>query len=102
MRVAGHNAGRARRGARAAAVRWAIALAALAVIRGAAYAGVRASQDPRFALERVNVSGCARSTQADVLAAAAFPAGTNVWLLDIAAAEKRIESLPWTSSVRIS
>jgi hypothetical protein len=100
--VAGHNGGRARRGARAAALRWVFAFVVLAAIVGAAYAGVRASQDPRFALDRVGVSGCARSTQADILAAAALPEGTNIWLLDIGSAEKRIESLPWTSSAKIA
>jgi hypothetical protein len=102
MRVAGHNAARARRGARAAALRWAVALVVLAAIGGAAYAGVRESQDPRFVLDRVEVSGCSRSTPADVLAAAAFPAGMNIWLLDIASAERRIESLPWTRSAKIA
>jgi hypothetical protein len=100
--VAGHNAVRARRGARAAIVRSVVVLVALAAIGGAAYAGVRESQDPRFALESVDVVGCSRSTQADVLAAAALPAGINIWLLDIGSAEGRIESLPWTKSAKIA
>jgi cell division protein FtsQ len=83
-------------------VRWAIAFVVLAAIGGAAYAGVRASQDPRFALKSVEVSGCSRSTQADVLAAAALPAGMNIWLLDTASAENRIQSLPWTNSAKIN
>jgi cell division protein FtsQ len=101
MRVGGHSAVRARRGARAALVRWAIALVVLAAIGGAAYAGVRASQDPRFALESIDVSGCSRSTQGEVLAAAALPVGTNIWLLDTTSAEKRIASMPWTESAKI-
>ncbi|HEY7982184.1 MAG TPA: FtsQ-type POTRA domain-containing protein [Candidatus Eremiobacteraceae bacterium] len=99
--MAKHSAVRARRGARAAVLRWAIALVVVGAVCGAAYAGVRASQDPRFALDTVNVSGCSRSTADDVLAAAALPTGTNIWLLDTAAAEKRIESLAWTGSARI-
>lgn len=100
--MAGHNAVRARRGARGAAVRWAVGLVVLAAISGAAYGGVRESQDPRFALDRVDVSGCSRSRQADVLAAAALPAGMNIWLLDTTSAEKRIESLPWTNVATIA
>jgi hypothetical protein len=100
--VAKHSAARSRRGARAAIVRWAIAVVLIAAMCGAAYAGVRASQDPRFALGRVDVSGCSRSTPADIIAAAALPPGTNIWLLDTGAAEKRIESLAWTGSARIT
>jgi cell division septal protein FtsQ len=99
--VAGHSAVRARRGARGVAMRWVIALLVLAGLGGAAYAGVRASQDPRLALESIDVSGCSRSTQADVLAAAALPVGTNIWLLDTGSAATRIESLPWTDSAKI-
>lgn len=99
--MAGHSTARARRGARTAVLRWLLALIVLAAIGGAAYAGIRASQDPRFALESIDVSGCSRSTQEDVLAAAALPTGTNIWLLDTVSATKRIESLPWTDSAKI-
>ncbi len=100
--MAGHNAVRARRGARAAIIRWAIALVVLAAIGGAAYAGVRESQDSRFALGNIDVYGCSRSTQADVLAAAALPAGINIWLVDTTSAQERIESLPWMNSAKIA
>ena len=98
--MAGHNAVRARRGARGAAVRWAVGLVVLAAIGVAAYGGVLESQHTRIALDRVDVSGCSRSRQADVLAAAALPAGMNIWLLDTTSAEKRIESLPGRTSRR--
>lgn len=99
--MAGHSAARARRGMRTAVVRFVILLAVISACGGAAYAGVRASQDSRLALGHVGVIGCSRSSPADVLAAAALPSGSNVWLLDTKAAVKRIESMPWTNTARI-
>jgi hypothetical protein len=100
--VAGHSAVRAkRRGLRAAIMRFCIALLVVVAVGAAAYAGVRASQDPRLALGRVDISGCARSSTADVLAAAALPQGSNIWLLDTVAAINRIDALPWTHSATI-
>lgn len=96
------GAGRARRGVRIAIVRVGIALATVLALGGAGYAGVRASQDPRLALGQIDVSGCSRSSPAEVLAAAALPQGANIWLLDTRSAVKRIESLPWTNSATIS
>jgi len=102
MHVAGHSPNRKRRGTKAAILRFGLALVVLVALGGAAYAGVRASQDPRLALGDVAVSGCSRSSPADVLSAAALPRGSNIWLLDIAGAVKRIEALPWTNSARIT
>jgi len=95
-------AGRARRGLRTAIVRFLITLAVVAAFGGVAYAGVRASQDPRLALGQVDVSGCSRSSAAEVLSAATLPSGANIWLLDTRSAVKRIESLPWTNTATIS
>jgi cell division septal protein FtsQ len=100
--VAGRSAGRSRRGSRNAIVRFVIALAVIAALVGAAYAGVRASQDPRLALGQVDVSGCSRSSSADVLAAAALPQGSNIWLLDTKSAVERIEALPWVNSASVT
>ncbi|HKW44618.1 MAG TPA: FtsQ-type POTRA domain-containing protein [Candidatus Eremiobacteraceae bacterium] len=100
--MAGHSAVRARRrGARAAFVRIVIVLLVVLAFGAAAYAGVRASQDPRLALDRIDVIGCSRSSAADVLAAAALPRGSNIWLLDTGAAVKRIDALPWTHSAEV-
>lgn len=100
--MAGHSAHRVRRGVRTTIVRGAILLAVIAAFGSAAYAGVRASQDPRFALREIQVDGCSRSSAADVLAAAALPQGSNIWLLDTGSAVTRIGSLPWTKSASIS
>ena len=100
--MAGHSATRTkRRGARGAAVRLGISLIVIVALCGAAYAGVRASQDPRLALGHVAVAGCSRSSSDEVLAAAALPAGSNIWLLDTDSAVNRIESLPWTKTATI-
>jgi len=100
--VGGPSANRKRRGTRAATLRFCLALVVLVALGGAAYAGVRASQDPRLALGDVAVSGCSRSSPDDVLAAASLPRGSNIWLLDTAGAAKRIEALPWTNSAKVT
>jgi cell division protein FtsQ len=100
--VAGHSAARIkRRGTRNAALRFGIVLLVLIALGGAGYAGVRASQDPRLALGTITVFGCSRSSPDDVLAAAALPQGSNIWLLDIGSAVQRIDALPWTYSATI-
>ena len=96
------SANRKRRGTKAAILRFCLAVVVLVALGGAAYAGVRASQDPRFALGDVSVRGCSRSSPVDVLAAAALPRGSNIWLLDTAGAAKRIEALPWTNTARVT
>jgi len=70
----------------------------VAIVVGIGYAAVRASQDPRLALVAVNVTGCDRSAPEDVISAAAFPVGQNIWLLDVAGAKNRIEALPWVGT----
>jgi cell division septal protein FtsQ len=42
-----------------------------------------------------------RTSEADVLHAAALPSGRNVWLLNTAAAEEQIRALPWIRTARI-
>ncbi len=65
---------------------------------GAGYAGVRASQDPRLAVDTVEVIGCDRTAPSDVLRVASFSIGQNVWLLDVKGAVARIDALPWIKS----
>ena len=96
------SANRKRRATKALIFRLALAVVVLAALGGAAYAGVRASQDPRLALGDVAVRGCSRASTADVLAAAALPRGSNIWLLDTGGAAKRIEALPWTNTAKIT
>jgi cell division protein FtsQ len=76
-------------------------LAVVVILVGAGFAAVRASQDPRLALVAVNVTGCDRSAPADVISAAAFSAGQNVWLLDVGGATTRIDALPWVGTTAI-
>jgi cell division septal protein FtsQ len=102
MRVGVPSANRKRRGTKAAILRFCLALVVLVALGGAAYAGVRASQDPRFALGDVAVHGCSRSSPDDVLAAAALPRGSNIWLLDTGGAATRIEALPWTNTAKVT
>ncbi|HXW75812.1 MAG TPA: FtsQ-type POTRA domain-containing protein [Candidatus Eremiobacteraceae bacterium] len=75
---------------------------AIAVVAFAGYAGERAATDPRLALASVTVEGADHTSPADVIAAAALPAGNNVWLLDTRAAAARVRALPWieTAGVR--
>ena len=81
--------------------RLAVALAGTLVAGSLAYAGVRLAEDPRFALERIEVSGAARAGDAEVAAAAAIQPGVNIWLVDAGAAERRVRALPWISAARI-
>lgn len=64
--------------------------------------GFKESADPRFAFERATVSGEARTPLSDILYAAGFEKGMNVWLLDTSAAAKRIEALPWIDTATIN
>src|SRR5579859_2119833 len=57
--------------------------------------GFKEAGDPRLGFAGLIVSGEARTPVANILYAAGFAKGTNVWLLDTAAARRRIEALPW-------
>jgi len=76
----------------------------LAVVGAAGIGAVKEVQSPRLALGRIDVSGARTTPASDVVLAAALPAGSNVWLLDTASAERRVEALPWiaTASIRRS
>jgi cell division protein FtsQ len=75
------------------------AVVLLACLAGAVYKG---ATDPRLALTGIAVAGENRTSPSEILLAAGMPRGANVWLLDTAAAESRVESLPWIDTVRIS
>lgn len=64
--------------------------------------GFKESADPRFAFEGAGVSGEAHTPLADIVYAAGFEKGKNVWLLDTGAAAKRIEALPWIDTAIIN
>jgi cell division septal protein FtsQ len=77
---------------------YALASAAVAAV---AFVVVKIAMDPAFQLGSVSVAGAARTSEEDVLRAAALPAGRNIWFLDTASAAARMESLPWVRSASI-
>jgi cell division septal protein FtsQ len=86
----------------AALIRRTIIVAAItAVAVGVGYAAIVVSGDPRLALGDIEVTGAQRTGTTAVLAAADLPRGRDVWLLDVAGATRRIESLPWVESARV-
>lgn len=64
-------------------------------------AGFVEARDPRFALGSVAVSGERMTPPQEIVLAAAFPQGANVWLLDTAGARRRIEALPWIETADV-
>lgn len=79
------------------------AVAVFAVVVAAALVafGFKEASDPRLAFSRLEVTGEAHTPAAAIADAAGFADGTNVWLLDAAAAKQRIEALPWIASAVI-
>lgn len=63
--------------------------------------GFKEAGDPRLAFAGLNVSGEARTPVADIVYAAGFSKGRNVWLLDTGAAKRRIEALPWVATASV-
>ncbi len=76
------------------------ALASAAVV-AVAFVVVKIAMDPAFQLGSVSVTGAGRTSEEEVLRAAALPAGRNVWFLDTASAAARVETLPWVRSASI-
>ncbi len=77
-------------------------LAAAAVLTSAAAFGAfREARDPRFGLSAPEVAGTRMTPVDAVIRAAAFPKGSNIWLLDTASAARRVEALPWVLDARI-
>ena len=77
-------------------------IALLIVAAGLSYGGVAFAGDPRFALDAMTVSGAQRVSQQSIIAAAALPRGSNIWLIDTREAAQRIEAMPWVASAGIS
>ncbi|MBV8263865.1 MAG: FtsQ-type POTRA domain-containing protein [Candidatus Eremiobacteraeota bacterium] len=92
-----------RRTARQAALgQRAIVTVTIALVLTAVAAGLwREATDPRFAVGLVTVEGCQHTAVPDVVVAAAIPVGTNAWLIDRAAAARRVEALPWVHTARL-
>ena len=83
-------------------LRRALTWAAFFVFAGAlAAAGFVEAKDPRFALGAVAVSGERMTPARQIVLAAAFPQGADVWLLDTSGARRRIEALPWIQTAAI-
>lgn len=80
----------------------AIAVAAAAALCALAIVGYMEASDPRFALVSVVILGEKKTAAVDILDAAALSKGSNVWLLDTAAATRRVVALPWIESARVS
>jgi cell division protein FtsQ len=80
-----------------------LGLALLIILAAGAigYAAVAAATDPHFALADVGVQGAHRAKTDDILAAAALPAGRNIWLLNTTASRRRVEAMPWIASATI-
>jgi len=60
-----------------------------------AYGAYRLAEWPGFHVQRVRISGNHRVTPAQITAAAAIPTDRNLWLVPLAPARRRIESIPW-------
>jgi cell division protein FtsQ len=74
---------------------------AVAVTLGAAALiafGFKEASDPRFAYTGMAVKGEAQTPAAQIVDAAGFAHGANVWLLDTGGAQRRIEALPWVDA----
>lgn len=64
-------------------------------------AGVAIERSPLVELAEIEVAGAERLTIDEVRAAAALPLGTSTLRLDLAAADRRVEELPWVRSADI-
>lgn len=96
------SASRRRRGSRSRQIGTiAGALAFVLAAGGATYGGVRLAASPQFALGRVDVRGAVRTDPREVRAAVGVPAGSDVWLVDVWAVERRVERLPWVARATV-
>jgi cell division protein FtsQ len=91
----------ARRPAGALSRRSAIVVALIAAVGALAWFVARESADPRFGLRSIEVSGNQRTSQQAILAAAALPLGSNIWLVDPSQPTQRVRRLPWVRSAAI-
>jgi hypothetical protein len=80
-------------------LRWLLAVAVVAALCAAGFGVVRS---PLLAVETVQVSGATHETEAQVIAASGLGAHPPMLGLDTAAVTRRIDALPWVSSVRVA
>lgn len=57
---------------------------------------------PRFAITEVAVDGTRRLLREEVLAAAGIETGQNIFVLDVAVAERKLVSSPWIKSAKVT
>ncbi|MBV8151393.1 MAG: FtsQ-type POTRA domain-containing protein [Candidatus Eremiobacteraeota bacterium] len=70
-------------------------------IGAAAYGGWLLANWNAFDPTTIGVQGNARVAGGEILRRAAIPADRNVWLIDKAAAQRRVEAIPWIRTARI-
>jgi len=80
-------------------LRWLIALAVVAALCAAGFGVVRS---PLLAVETVHVSGATHELPSQVSAASGLGAHPAMFDLDTAAVVRRVDTLPWVSSARVS
>ena len=66
-----------------------------------AYGVYRLIEWPGFRLRHTVVQGAQATSRADVIARASFGAHPNMWLVDLGAAQTRIEALPYVRSATL-
>jgi cell division septal protein FtsQ len=72
------------------------------VIAGfAAWGGVALAKMPAFQLKALDVTGLSHVARSDVLAHAEIDRRANVWLLDTAAIEQRIDAIPYVATAHV-
>ncbi len=74
----------------------------LSAVMGLAWGVYRYAQTtPRFAVQKIDVSGTKRLVREDLLSSAELREGINLFALDIEKAEKSLLSSPWVAEVRV-
>lgn len=77
---------------------WIVALAGILVLAGG---GAYALNWPGFHLSALEVGGNAVVSRAEIVKRAALPTDRNIWLLDMRAAERRIERIPYVRDASV-
>src|SRR5262245_11071394 len=75
--------------------------AASAVAAAALMAHGWLTTSPRFAVAKVEVAGNSRVTREAILARAGVVEGTNLFAVDLGAAERAVAREPWIAEVRV-
>lgn len=72
-----------------------IAVAIVVVAAALVAFGFKEASDPRLEFAGMSVNGELETPAADIVDAAGFTRGVNVWMLDTGSAARRIDALPW-------